>query len=231
LNHSNFPTSKSGRCLIAYFASLVSSQLPDRISGCKIIFLPELLNYAITTGSSAEKVYGFLSKKMKKLCASAMMVCFLTVCYGQADFRSGYVITHAHDTIKGLLDYRLGSSAYRLCTFKRSKNESEIAYNGGDLTGYGFVNDKYFEARKVEDNGETKTAFVEVIVRGLVSLYRFEQTFFAEKDNLGLQPLDNHAKELMIGFRSSLTAYWNCGAKRRTRSSEPTCCRASPPSR
>jgi hypothetical protein len=116
-----------------------------------------------------------------------------TVGFSQTDFRKGYIITNSLDTLFGLVDYREGAKAYRSCDFKEGKGQDIITYSPAEIIGYGFINNKFFESGEIlAVNRILKSVFLEVIVKGEVSLYRYEGTYYVEKkDDEILQPLYN----------------------------------------
>ena len=119
--------------------------------------------------------------------------------WSQTDYRDGFIITNARDTLYGLVNYREGAKAYQSCDFKISKSQNAITYEPQNTIGYGFGNDKAFQSREISIKGKpSKVAFLEVIVRGLVSLYKFEDVYFIEKNGTGLQQLINETNEVFI---------------------------------
>lgn len=136
---------------------------------------------------------------MKKLTLLIAIICITKFSFSQTDYRKGYVITNAGDTLLGLVDYREKAKAYKSCDFKISKGQNTITYEPGSIIGYGFENDKFFQSREISiKNQPSQVVFIEVIVRGLVSLYKFRDTYFVEKDNNGLQQLVNETEEVFI---------------------------------
>lgn len=136
---------------------------------------------------------------MKKLLLLIALIYITKFSFSQTDYRKGFVITNAGDTLSGLVDYREKAKAYKSCDFKASKVQNAITYEPGSIIGYGFENDKFFQSREISiKNQPSQVVFVEVIVSGLVSLYKFKDTYFIEKDNKGLQQLLNETKEVFI---------------------------------
>jgi hypothetical protein len=136
---------------------------------------------------------------MKRLIILLAITCIAEFSFSQTDYRNGYVITNAGDTLSGFVDYQEKAKAYKSCDFKVSKGQNTITYEPGSIIGYGFENDKFYQSREVSiKNQPSQVVFLEVIVRGLVSLYKFEQTYFIEKGNDGLQQLINETKEVFI---------------------------------
>jgi hypothetical protein len=163
------------------------------------------------------------SKKynMKKLLLLTITVSLAEFSFSQTDFRKGYIITHARDTLFGLVDYREGDKAHKACDFKESKDQNAITYEPSKIVGYGFVNDKYLESREISMPGQQpKPVFLEAIVRGLISLYKFEKVFFIEGNASGLQQLVNESKEVIVDGKKVLkktnqhviiNVIYNCG--------------------
>lgn len=129
-------------------------------------------------------------------------LCITVLSFAQGSYRQGYVVTNSGDTLSGLVDYREGTQVYRLCDFKSSESQNAITYEPGAIVGYGFKSDKVFESRTISlKNKSPQVVFVEVIVRGIVSLYRFENIYFVEKGSDGLQPLLNETVEDYVDGR------------------------------
>jgi hypothetical protein len=136
---------------------------------------------------------------MKRLILLITLICIEEFSFSQTDYRNGYIITNARDTLFGLVDYRERAKAYKSCDFKISKGQNTITYEPSNIIGYGFENDKFYQSKEISIKDQiSKVAFLEVIVRGLVSLYKFEDTYFIEKDNNGLQQLLIETKEVFV---------------------------------
>src|SRR5687768_12268316 len=108
--------------------------------------------------------------KILLLLTTAMIIA--KIGWSQTDYRNGFIITNARDTLYGLVNYREGAKAYQSCDFKVSKSQSANTYEPQNTIGYGFENDNAFQSREISIKGKpSKVAFLEVIVRDLVSLY------------------------------------------------------------
>ncbi len=136
---------------------------------------------------------------MKDLILLIAIICITKFSFSQTDYRKGYVITNAGDTLLGLVDYREKAKAYKSCDFKVSKAQNTITYQPGSIIGYGFENDKFFQSREISiKNQLSQVVFLEVIVKGHMSLFKFKDSYFIEKDNDGLQQLVNETKEVLV---------------------------------
>lgn len=125
--------------------------------------------------------------------------------FAQPDYREGYVITSAQDTLYGLIDYPAKSKANSICNFKNSKGENSVTYKPTDLFGYHIKDDKFFLSRQVNIKNQSPTiAFLEVIIGGHVSLFRYGDIYFVEKANDDLQQLLNESKEVSVNGKSAI---------------------------
>jgi hypothetical protein len=123
----------------------------------------------------------------------------------QADFRKGFVVTLEGDTISGLVNYREGANAHEICDFKGLANQNTTSYTPDEILGYGFLADKLFESRKIQETGKLpRVAFVEVLVKGIVSLYKANDSFFMDKNGGELHHLANDAEEIEFDGRPVL---------------------------
>jgi hypothetical protein len=137
--------------------------------------------------------------RMKRLILLIIPICLAEFSFSQTDYRKGFVITNARDTLFGLVDYREGVKSYRSCNYKSSKTQNLVTYEPNNIIGYGFENDKLFQSREILIKDQpSQVVFLEVIVRGLVSLYKFEDIFFIEKGNDGLKQLINETEEVFV---------------------------------
>lgn len=116
------------------------------------------------------------------------------VCYAQKDFRDGYIITMENDTIYGKVEYRTNNPNYQSCVFK--KDLKLKAYSAEQLKGFGYKNNKYFFS------GIVKSSFVEVLVSGYMSLYKFQSYYLVRKDGGKIIKLED--KVSVDGFKEKV---------------------------
>jgi len=140
---------------------------------------------------------------MIRLILSLILVSTIELSFCQ-DYRKGYVVTNAGDTLSGSVSYRDGHKAFKFCNFKSSEAQSATTYEPGAIRAYGFFNDKVFQSREIVLEGKSNTVFLELIVRGHASLFKFANTFFIEKDSSGLQQLKNEVKEVVVNGKPAL---------------------------
>jgi hypothetical protein len=132
---------------------------------------------------------------MRKFLLTAAFISLSHLIFAQTDFRPGYVVTHDADTLHGLVDYNEGPNAYRVCTFKQSKDDQSTSYKPNEISSYGFADDKLFTARQITMPDKTSEhVFLEVILKGLVSLYKFNSIFWIDKGGKQLSYLTNESE-------------------------------------
>jgi len=85
----------------------------------------------------------------------------------QKNFRPGYVIKAAGDTLIGEIDYRGDLLMGQICGFKTNAAADEIKYTPADIVGYRFNDGKYYVSKNI--NG--KMVFVDYLVKGYLNLY------------------------------------------------------------
>lgn len=115
----------------------------------------------------------------------------------QNEFRNGFVVTNSRDTLYGLIDYGEGSTMHKLCLFKASKGKKATVYKPDEILGYGFVNDKVYESRQVNIfKQKTEQVFTEVIIRGYISLFKYNDQFFVQKQDSSFLHLKNESRKI-----------------------------------
>lgn len=137
----------------------------------------------------------FRVTQMKKaILLLSVFYCIQNTLYAQTDFRKGFVVTLAGDSIKGLVSYSEGSRAYQKCIFQEPTNGNIREYTPTDIQSYGFIDNRLFRRKTIDINDVVQNAFLEVLVEGPLSLYRHGNSFYVEKDG-ELQKLRNDKKE------------------------------------
>ncbi|GGG09128.1 outer membrane beta-barrel protein [Pontibacter amylolyticus] len=136
---------------------------------------------------------------MIKFYTTLLLVLCSCTAYAQSDFRPGYIVNLAGDTLSGYVDYKESRSNNKFCSFKPSKESHSQQLGVDAIRAYGFKGDKAYEAKQVKTNEEELTkAFIEVLVKGRLSLYLYKARFFVEKDPDQLLELTNTAEEVYV---------------------------------
>lgn len=111
--------------------------------------------------------------------------------YSQNDFRNGYIVNLANDTLLGQIDYRTESENYKSCIFKVGNTTKE--YYPKQILGFGFIDDKFFLSQIVKDT------FVEALVIGEISLYKYKDKYYFKKDTIVYDIESKIKKEVING--------------------------------
>lgn len=129
---------------------------------------------------------------MKMTILFIALFCITLITYSQSDFREGFVIKLNQDTIHGQIKYKEGNSNNHYCQFKGPDSQNIVSYKADEIVGYGFKNDKYFEAKKIEASGQSsEIVLLEVVIKGMVTLYKYDNVFYIEKSGFGLLKLSS----------------------------------------
>ena len=122
------------------------------------------------------------------------------------EFPKGLYYKTGQGHCNGLINYS-GSSNNRNCQFRESDNQSKIKYTPDDIIGYGFLNDKYYESRKIVKEDQTsESVFLEVVVKGLVSLYKYDKIFYIGKADTAFYKVSNETIKSSIDGQEMATS-------------------------
>lgn len=123
-----------------------------------------------------------------------LTIIFLTTSMGafaQDDFRDGFIINLEKDTIHGQLDYRSNAKNYLSARFKKDNVVTE--YGPQQISGFGYVGDKAFTSNALADY------FVEILIGGELSLYKFSTFYMVRRQNEELHKLEVKTKKMENG--------------------------------
>jgi len=153
----------------------------------------------------------------------------------QADFRPGYIVLPAGDTLRGELDYRDGRFSSQHCRFRLGPAAVVTTYGPGELRAYCLAaTGQTYRAialpqpttTPVTNPGLTPTFFLEVLIDGPATLYFLRNDdpldhFYLRSPTFSLAELAHEIKEVQVngslyrqelnGFRSQLNrAFSGC---------------------
>jgi hypothetical protein len=113
------------------------------------------------------------------------------VLLAQAKSKPGFVILNSNDTIRGIISFinegKIGEE------LRVSLNEKTIDLKPNEVLGVGIDGDKFYSTQIIEN------LLVEVVVEGLVSLYRHNNEFYVKKIGYNLHKLE---PEIVDGDKS-----------------------------
>jgi len=135
---------------------------------------------------------------MKKFVIILLTLCSISDVWSQSKYREGYVISLQGDTIKGFIDV----SQISPCAMKRSLSDSaDSVYQPDDIQGYGYYQSR-FDAKPELVEGKNNRVFMECLVKGNASLYKYNNTYYVEKSDslfLPLYPLSSTSTQSNSG--------------------------------
>lgn len=122
-----------------------------------------------------------------------LMILILTFMGGElllakSDWKQGYLIYQNGDTIYGEIKYDEGKKSSSKCTFRKDKTSDNQTLTTEVISGYRFVEGKFFVSRDIKELNLESPIFLEYLIEGKVSLYRYntgttnDDRYFAEKE-------------------------------------------------
>jgi len=101
----------------------------------------------------------------------------------QKYFIPGYYVSSNGDTVKVSIEY--SNKDARQCVVQRKDGGETTTYTPREIRGYGFNGNKQFVSKNLPvDSSRNGAVFMEVLMRGQASLYRYGDLFYIEKDKL-----------------------------------------------
>lgn len=111
---------------------------------------------------------------VKKLFFIAVLLASASICFSQSDFREGYVITLANDTIHGLINNKGSFRNLKQCRFKPSRGAGVIDYTPEEIKAFRIYSAGYYVSIEVEMNGKRELSFIEKLIEGIVDVFYFK---------------------------------------------------------
>ncbi|MGY6647179.1 hypothetical protein [Wenyingzhuangia sp. IMCC45574] len=108
---------------------------------------------------------------MKIKIATVFILMVVSIGFSQSDYRKGYIVNHDNDTIQGFISHRGDVSNSRKCYFKKELGSETIKYSPKEINAYRFDEGKYYVAKQVNIDNNTKNVFLEFLVNGVVKVY------------------------------------------------------------
>lgn len=114
-----------------------------------------------------------------------VFVFFSSAAMAQSDFRPGFIVTNAGDTIHGKIDYRGDQVMGSMCRFKENEEGPTEKYLPRDISAFRFTDNKYFVSREIMLDNSMEEVFLECLVRGEMSVFYYRSVkgdfYFIEK--------------------------------------------------
>ena len=114
--------------------------------------------------------------KIKKIIIFIIISLNVTInILAQSNFMPGYVVTFENDTIEGFVEKNNESRMYSQCTFKQKGNINK--YSTHQIKAYAFSDGTSYISQILD------SSFVEALVIGAMSLYKYGNSFIVQKDD------------------------------------------------
>lgn len=130
----------------------------------------------------------------KTLIFFALIISVFAKVEAKADFKNGYIITLTNDTIYG----KIANTSYYThsikCTFIENNKDEATTYFPNQLTGYRFIDGKFYLSKKVLVDSIPTPFFMEYLINAKLNFY-FRQDkgltnhYYTEKDSSGIREL------------------------------------------
>lgn len=120
------------------------------------------------------------------LLTACLFMLAMSPCYGQNDWRPGYIIHYRGDTLHGYIDYRDSKSNSKQCYFRNELKGITREFTPADIAGYRFVNGVFFVSKKIGGQNYDTPVFLEFLIQGRLNVYHFKDEndrYFVEKDS------------------------------------------------
>jgi hypothetical protein len=154
-----------------------------------------------------------------------LFICFSISAFSQAGFRPGFIITNEGDTIQGKVAYLDETILLRTCQFIEEGASMATTYTPGEIYGYGFSGDKFFVSkevsvftpaqvrrsisgdRQIPESTIQEKVFLELIVQGAASLYKYNPLIFYAGKNGDFFQLYSEEREFVVQSDSRSATY------------------------
>lgn len=113
----------------------------------------------------------------------------------QQGFQDGFLLTHSLDTVRGLVRFSDKADVPTPCLFKASKKSAPKEIYPGTVHGFCTSKGAYFYTRSI---GKGDDVFLEVLVKGQMSLFRFGKIYFIEKADSAFFELSDELEVVMV---------------------------------
>jgi hypothetical protein len=159
--------------------------------------------------------------KAPKILLFLLTFCLTYALKAQTNFQKGYYISNDQDTVRGYIEYRSERRNYQKCVFKTDLDARPVQLSAHDIRGY-TIQDKIsyethaFTSRK--KNAGKLFGFFRLLMRGKLSLYQFDDRFFAsdsshtmiEISKQNIRTNDNKIKSVYEGLGNLIVLMQDC---------------------
>ncbi|MEQ9374241.1 MAG: hypothetical protein RIG68_03645 [Imperialibacter sp.] len=128
---------------------------------------------------------------MKKLQLFLILSVLSFPLFSQKNFTEGFIVTLAGDTITGKINEKDFYLNFSQCQFKADQGDQVVKYAPGEIAGFSIEGLNFFISESItEVDPDRPMKFIEVLVIGQTSLYRYKDLFIFKKDTLSYLVLE-----------------------------------------
>jgi hypothetical protein len=142
---------------------------------------------------------------------TALLAFFPFIVKGNFEYKAGMIITHKNDTVYGHILDRGNTRNLKSIYFIKDKDSRRKRYYPEDIKAYRFTNGNYYRATEVFIKDDFKHVFVEVLLKGDLSLYYNPHdrviSYYIQKGENELISLPNPITDLNNTQRNSRIVY------------------------
>jgi len=121
--------------------------------------------------------------------------------FAQSEFKPGYIITTANDTITGFINYRGFTGNTNECIFKANLADKSTVYNPSQILAYRFQAAKYYVSSSYINFKSASPVFLEYLIKGKINLFQYRDNkgdhFVVSKDTLPVE-LENSESRVEV---------------------------------
>ena len=111
--------------------------------------------------------------------------------YSQIEYKQGFIINHAEDTVEGALSVKKTNQYYKFCYFKAHNSKKITKHTASEIIAFGVEEGLTFVSIKPEGNDEI---FAQLLVAGNCSLLKSNNKYYLLQKKK-LYPLDGDFKK------------------------------------
>jgi hypothetical protein len=126
---------------------------------------------------------------MKKFLSFVLLFVTFNLCSQSRD-SEGFFVTHAGDTLQGVIKYKAGDPSFSF----RTPDQATRVMTPDSVMSFGFGDGRLFVPERISE----ELQFVQLLVEGTLSLYKGPDYFYAQRDDSVLVRLQNEKKNLTV---------------------------------
>jgi hypothetical protein len=123
---------------------------------------------------------------MTKSTISILFIAILSIgqSMAQNDWKPAYMINNEQDTIHGFIENNDSKLNSKFCNFRDIIKGEISTYYPQDISGYRFIDGKFFVSKNIDDPEFNEPVFLEFLIQGKANVYHYlGERYFIEKDN------------------------------------------------